>query len=81
MRVSWTKLGEMFRQEETKVKKLTKVKRYHLTETRPQDAYVIDRSIATSFSLHHKILQLSQKRRLEFYASLVETCSELPMYP
>lgn len=59
MRVSWTKLGEMFRQEETKVKKLTKVKRYHLTETRTQD--VIDRSIATSFSLHRKILQLYPK--------------------
>lgn len=40
MRVSWpnlVKLGEMLRQEDRKVKQQTKVKRYHLTETHPQD--------------------------------------------
>ena len=40
MRVSWpnlVKLGEMLRQEDTKVKQPTKVKRYHLTETYTQD--------------------------------------------
>lgn len=40
MRVSWpnpVKLGEMLRQEYTKVKQPTKVKRYHLTETHTQD--------------------------------------------
>lgn len=40
MRVSWPnpmKLGEMLRQEDTKVKQPTKVKRYHLTETHTQD--------------------------------------------
>ena len=40
MRVSWpnpVKLGEMLRQEYTKVKQPTKVKTYHLTETHTQD--------------------------------------------
>lgn len=40
MRFSWSnpvKFGEMPRQEDTKVKQPTKVKRYHLTETLTQD--------------------------------------------
>lgn len=51
MRVSWpnlVKLGEMLRQEDTKVKQQTKVKRYHLTETHTQDRLQHRGSFVTS---------------------------------
>ena len=68
MRVSWpnpVKLKEMLRQEDTKVKQPTKVKRYHLTET---PIPKIDCSIGTALSLHHKIPQLYPKTPFEAFS-------------
>lgn len=66
MCVSWpnpVKLGEMLRQEYTKVKQPTKVKRYHLTETHTQDRLQHWDGFVTSFTT--KSRNFTQKRRLK----------------